>query len=131
MHLSFTFCVRRIRWAALLGAVALAPVAALRAQVPQQLPSPDQAREMLRTQPQLVEQLRRRVMESGMTPDQVRARLRAAGYPESMLNEFLPGADTTLAVRPGPQALGAARALGILSSEEAESLQTQDSISAL
>ena len=68
----------------------------------QQLPSPEQAQEILRNQPQLVEQLRERLSQSGLTPDQVRSRLRAAGYPENMLDDYVQGADTTVAgtVRP-------------------------------
>src|SRR5688500_8458422 len=80
-----------------------------------QLHSPDQARDMLQSQPDLVRQLRERLQESGLTDDQVRARLRAAGYPESFLDQYLSGADTTLAVRPGPHTLDAVTALGILS----------------
>ena len=111
-----------------------AAVSRLAAQIPQvqpgqQLPTPDQARQALRNQPELVEQLRQRLQLSGLTPDQVRARLRAAGYPETLLDEYLPGADTTrLTRRPGPRTLDAVRALGILSDTEADSLQLQDSL---
>jgi hypothetical protein len=84
------------------------------AQVPQvppgqQLPTPDQARDALQNQPELVERLRQRLLESGLTPDQVRARLRAAGYPETLLDEYLMGADTTRMVRPGPRTLDLGR----------------------
>ena len=60
-----------------------------------QLPSPQEAQEILRNQPELVQQLRDRLAASGLTPDQVRARLRAAVYPEGMLDDYLQGADTT------------------------------------
>ncbi|HEU5041052.1 MAG TPA: SLBB domain-containing protein [Gemmatimonadales bacterium] len=93
-----------------------------------QRPTPDQARDLLRNQPGIVEQLRQRLQQSGLSPDQVRARLRAAGYPESMLDEYLPGADTTRQVRPGARTLDAVRALGILSPEQADSLQVSDSL---
>ena len=102
---------------------------AIAAQVPvqvrpgQQLPSPDQARDLLQNQPDLVRQLREKLAQSGLTEDQVRARLRAAGYPENFLDQYLAGADTTLAVRPGPRTLDAVQALGILSPQEADSLQ--------
>ncbi|HYF40538.1 MAG TPA: SLBB domain-containing protein [Gemmatimonadales bacterium] len=101
------------------------------AQIPQvqpgqQLPSPEQAREALQN-PQVVERLRQRLLESGLTPDQVRARLRASGYPETLLDDYLSGADTTRRVRPGPRTLDAVRSLGILSVQEADSLQLQDS----
>ena len=107
--------------------------AVVAAQVPvqvrpgQQLPSPDQARTMLENQPDLVRQLRDRLQESGLTEDQIRARLRAAGYPENFLDQYLSGADTTFGVRPGPRTLDAVTALGILSPQELDSLQLADS----
>ncbi|MBA3892748.1 MAG: SLBB domain-containing protein [Gemmatimonadales bacterium] len=116
--------------------LAAAP-AAVTAQVPvqvrpgQQLPNPDQARELLQNQPDLVRQLRDKLAESGLSQDQVRARLRAAGYPETFLDDYLAGADTTLMVRPGPRTLDAVQALGILSPQEADSLQTADSLFAM
>src|SRR3954470_2250552 len=105
----------------------------LAAQIPQvqpgqQLPTPDQARDALQNQPELVQQLRQRLLSSGLTPDQVRQRLRAAGYPETLLDDYMPGADTTKTSRPGPRTLDAVRALGILSDTEADSLQLQDSL---
>src|SRR5687768_15666001 len=97
----------------------------------QQLPSPDQAREMLQSQPDMVRQLRQRLQESGLTEDQIRARLRAAGYPENFLDQYLSGADTSLAVRPGARTLDAVTALGILSPQELDSLQLTDSAFAM
>jgi polysaccharide biosynthesis/export protein len=65
-----------------------------------QRPSPQQAQQMLQTNPALLEQLKQRILTSGLTPDQVRARLRAEGYPENLLDAYLPGggsgADTTV-----------------------------------
>jgi len=103
----------------------------LSAQVPQvppgqQLPTPDQANQALQN-PQLVERLRQRLLESGLTPDQVRARLRASGYPENLLDDYLMGADTTRRVRPGRRTIEAVQSLGILSEQETDSLQIQDS----
>jgi polysaccharide biosynthesis/export protein len=117
------------------GLILAAAVSRLVAQVPeiqpgQQLPPPDQAREALQN-PELVQQLRQRLLSSGLTPDQVRSRLRAAGYPETLLDEYLPGADTTRATRPGPRTLDAVRALGMLSDTEADSLRLQDSVQAV
>jgi polysaccharide export outer membrane protein len=116
--------------AALIVSAAISPLAAQIPQVQpgQQLPTPDQARDALQNQPDLVQQLRQRLLSSGLTPDQVRQRLRAAGYPENLLDEYMPGADTTKATRPGPRTLDAVRALGILSDTEADSLQLQDSL---
>ena len=46
---------------------------------------------------------RDKLEQSGLTDDQIRARLRAAGYPEIFLDQYLAGADTTPAIRPGPR----------------------------
>src|SRR5678815_4836237 len=63
-----------------------------------QNPSTAQAQQMMQN-PALLEQLRQRIASSGLTPDQVRARLRAEGYPENLLDAYLSGstgsADTT------------------------------------
>jgi polysaccharide biosynthesis/export protein len=123
--------------AALLGLELTVGIARAGAQIPsqvqpgQQLPSPEQAQELLRNRPDLVEQLRQRLAASGLTPDQIRSRLRAAGYSETLLDAYLTGTDTTRVVRPGPQMLDAARALGILSETEADSLEAQDSSRAI
>src|SRR6478672_1221891 len=126
--------LRRLRstTVAVAGLTLLAAVPRLSAQIPgvppgQQLPTPDQARQALQNQPELVARLRQRLQQSGLTPDQVRARLRAAGYPENMLDDYLNGADTTKAVRPGPNTLEAIRSLGVLSEAESDSLRGQDS----
>jgi polysaccharide biosynthesis/export protein len=118
-------------WATFLGVFTLGSTI-LRAQVPQvprgqNLPTAEQARRALQNQPELVTQLRQRLLESGLTPDQVRARLRAAGYPENMLDQYLTGADTTRAVRPGQRDLEAVSALGLLSVAELDSLEVKDS----
>src|SRR6185369_3218518 len=126
----------RIQATALVVAVLLgAHVGRLVAQVPGgqsrlpsgQLPSPQEAQDILRNQPELVQQLRDRLTQSGLTPDQVRARLRAAGYPETMLDDYLQGADTTHAAQFGPRTLDAVRALGVLSAEAQDSLARMDS----
>ncbi|HEU4682481.1 MAG TPA: SLBB domain-containing protein [Gemmatimonadales bacterium] len=128
---------RLVSRAALSAAVLLAVAATLgahrlSAQVPVQgQPTPEQARQMLRNQPEVVRQLRQRLAQSGLTPDQVRSRLRAAGYPETLLDEYLQGADTTRAARPGPRTFDAVRALGILSGAETDSLQVEDSVGVL
>jgi len=57
-----------------------------------QQPSSAQAQQMLQNNPALLQQLRQKIMTSGLTPDQVRARLRAEGYPENLLDAYLPGA---------------------------------------
>jgi protein involved in polysaccharide export with SLBB domain len=66
-----------------------------------QNPTPAQAQQMLQNNPALLQQLRQRILTSGLTPDQVRARLRAEGYPEDLLDAYLPDArgapDSTVA----------------------------------
>ena len=81
-------------------------------------PSAQEIQTLLATRPDLVAQLRQRIADSGLTPDQVRARLKAAGYPEDMLDAYLSTTttDTTQGAEP-PTAgqLGAFSALGLLS----------------
>src|ERR1051325_4319440 len=67
------------------GVIAAAPASTA------QNPTPAEAQQMLQN-PALLQQLRQRIMSSGLTPDQVRARLRAEGYPENLLDAYLPGA---------------------------------------
>src|SRR3954454_23299474 len=110
MHFPLRSLWRTAGAVACLGLGLLAPRAG--AQIPQvspgqQLPTPDQARDALQNQPELVQQLRQRLLSSGLTPDQVRQRLRAAGYPETLLDPYMAGADTTKFNRPGPRTLDA------------------------
>ncbi len=105
------------------AALLLALVAAGAGTVRAQQPTPEQARELLRNRPDLVRSLRERIGASGLTPDQIRARLRAAGYPETMLDDYLSGADTTRTVRPTSGTFEALRLLGIASTEDLDSLQ--------
>ena len=76
----------------LMVAVCFLSPALLSAQTPTTKPTPEQAQILLQTRPDLVEKLRQQMMSSGMTPDQIRARLRAEGYPENMLDAYMPGA---------------------------------------
>src|SRR3990170_2449747 len=64
---------------------------ALAAPLPAQVPTPQQAQQLLQTRPDLINQLRQRIGTSGLTAEQVRARLRAEGYPENLLDAYLPG----------------------------------------
>jgi protein involved in polysaccharide export with SLBB domain len=120
--------VRRCVFAAALVA-AQAPFARA-----QQLPTPDQARRLLETRPDLVAQLRREIQTSGLTPDQIRARLRAAGYPDDLLDAYMPSAprghagarDSLTTPVPTDDVLDAIAALGL-----ADSVDTSDLRSAL
>jgi len=112
---------RRIAYA--LGALALCFV--VPAAAAQQRPTAAEAQALLRTRPDLVAQLRSRIQSSGLTPAQVRARLRAEGYPESLLDAYIEGtgmtADSSLAV--GEDVFDAVRALGIVDSVGVDSLR--------
>jgi polysaccharide biosynthesis/export protein len=63
-----------------------------RAQIPA-LPPPSQAeaalQQALQQNPGLAAQIRNRILGSGMTPDQIRARLQASGYPPNLLDAYL------------------------------------------
>ena len=78
----------------------------------QAVPTPAQAQQMLRTDPTLITRLQQMMLQSGLTPEQVRDRLKAQGYPDDLLDQYLPGArpDTTLV--PGDNVFAAVRALG-------------------
>jgi polysaccharide export outer membrane protein len=92
INFMFRFNPRVLLFAALVVSPALAAA--------QQRPTSDEAERMLRSNPALIEQLRQRIMTSGLTPDQVRARLRAEGYPESLLDAYLPDGSA------GPETVG-------------------------
>ena len=85
----------------------------------QQRPTTAEAQSLLQSRPDLVAQLRQRVQRSGMTPDQIRARLRAEGYPENLLDAYMagmPAAGDT--VTPGQEVLSAVTALGLADAAE-------------
>lgn len=86
-------------------------------------PSPAEAQALLQARPELVQQLRQRIVTSGMTADQVRARLRAEGYPENLLDAYLPGS-TSSAGAVGEDVLGAVRRLGIVGDDDLGVLRT-------
>jgi polysaccharide export outer membrane protein len=99
-------------WRSLLVAVCLLLPQSVRAQLPTVKPTPEQAQILLQTRPDLVERLRQQMMNSGMTPEQIRARLRAEGYPENMLDAYMPGA-TGDAPTPSSTVFRAVQDLGI------------------
>ncbi|HST07001.1 MAG TPA: polysaccharide biosynthesis/export family protein, partial [Gemmatimonadaceae bacterium] len=88
-----------------------------------QNPTPAQAQQMLQN-PALLQQLRQKLETSGLTPDQVRARLRAAGYPESLLDAYLPGGTgTEPAVGTTDDVFSAVTQLGIADTAEVDLLR--------
>src|SRR5215831_2152249 len=101
-----------------------------------QLPTPDQARLLLQTRPDLVAQLRAAIAQSGLTPDQIRARLRAAGYPDDLLDAYLPSGSSSSRSRtsvddslttglPSDDILDAMAALGLTDSSDTSGLRAQ------
>ena len=109
---------RMVRLLKLAAFVVVAPIVApLRGQ---SRPSPAEAQALLQSRPDLVAQLRQRIATSGMTPDQIRARLRAEGYPEGLLDAYLAGGATSAPedAAPSDQTLSAVRALGIADSTD-------------
>lgn len=89
---------------ALLLAVALATA---------QNPTPAQVQQALQQQPGLGDVVRSRIAQSGLTAEQVRARLQASGYPSSLLDAYLSESAAGQAPAPGAQELAAMRALGL------------------
>ncbi|MEO7367550.1 MAG: polysaccharide biosynthesis/export family protein, partial [Gemmatimonadaceae bacterium] len=90
--------------------------------------SASQAQQMLQSNPELLNQLRSRIMTSGLTPEQVRERLRAEGYPENLLDSYLQGGDaagTTGQPGTGTQddVFGAITALGITDTVDVSTLR--------
>lgn len=80
----------KLRWSLIVFVLSAAAVPAVA-----QRPTPDQARQLLQTNPALLDQLKQRILSSGLTPDQVRARLQAEGYPSDLLDAYLPGGSTS------------------------------------
>ena len=78
------------------------------------VPTPAEASAILRNRPDFVKQLQARLKAMGMTPQEIRDRLRAEGYPDNLLDAYLPGAvgaDSTAI--PSDDVFGALRALNV------------------
>ncbi|HEY4215959.1 MAG TPA: SLBB domain-containing protein [Gemmatimonadaceae bacterium] len=81
---------------------------------------------MLQNDPSLLSRLQSMMQSSGMTPDQVRARLQAQGYPQSLLDQYLPGSTSTDSTAvPSDDAFAALRALGIGDTLAVDSLRSR------
>src|SRR5947209_3448170 len=68
--------------------------------------NPSNAAQLLASRPELGNVIRRRLRDSGLTPDQIRARLRAAGYPSTLLDAYI-SADSTSAPPPNENMVSA------------------------
>src|SRR5437867_1362127 len=78
-----------------------------------QQPSAAQVQQALQQQPGLGDMVRSRISQSGLTPDQIRARLTASGYPATLLDPYLSTSSAGAAIAPGAQELAALQALGL------------------
>ncbi|AMW05707.1 hypothetical protein GEMMAAP_14675 [Gemmatimonas phototrophica] len=111
--------------AGLLTGAAAGPAPLVAQGLPANLPTPTQAQDLLQKRPELVVQLRQRIQSSGLTRDQLTARLRAAGYPDSLLEQIMgPGPAGALATNPD-SLIGAVRALGLMDETDAATLRRQ------
>ena len=89
--------------------LALGLATAVAAQVPQL--SQDEIQRLL-SDPQASEAIRQRIAQSGMTPDQIRAQLQAAGYPPALLDQYFRTGGGALAA-PGDSVVRAMALLGL------------------
>jgi polysaccharide biosynthesis/export protein len=112
--------VRKLRSAFLLGVWCFLLPSVSSAQ---NIPTPAQAQQMMQSNPALIQQLQQMMRGSGMSADQIRAQLRARGYPESLLDQYMPGAARvdSLAV-PSDDVFAAVRVLGLADSTVVDSL---------
>jgi protein involved in polysaccharide export with SLBB domain len=106
----------------LVVAASFLPLTVAGAQLPTTRPTPEQAQALLQTRPDLVAQLRQRFATSGLTREQVHERLRAEGYPENLLDAYLPGM-TGDAPAPTDDVFAAVRSLGVVDSADVEALR--------
>lgn len=88
-----------------------------------QAPSASQAQALLQARPELAAQVRQRISTSGMSPEQVRQRLRAEGYPENFLDSYLSGG-TGESGAPSAEVVTALERLGITSTDDAAVMRT-------
>ncbi len=63
--------------------------------------------------PGLPDVIRQRILQSGLTPEQIRARLAAGGYPSNLLDAYLSGTLSGAALPAGALELAAIQALGV------------------
>src|ERR1700752_4598013 len=79
-----------------------------------QQPTTAQVPQALQQQPGLADMVRSRIAQSGLTPDQIRARLSASGYPSTLLDAYLSTNSAAAgAGAPTDQELAALQSLGL------------------
>lgn len=111
-----------VRRLGVLGALALFCLAVPSVARAQARPTAQEAQALLAARPELVAQLRQRLLVSGLSPEQVRARLRAEGYPETLLDAYMSGGAGKDSL-PTNDVFNAVRALGISDSTDVEQLR--------
>src|SRR3989454_4609912 len=81
------------------------------------LPPPSQAQgalqQAVQQNPGLPDVIRQRILQSGLTAEQVRSRLAASGYPSNLLDGYLSGTVSGAALPAGALELAAIQALGV------------------
>src|ERR1051325_2316696 len=90
----------------------------------QQKPTSAQAQALLHTRPDLVAKLQAQMAASGLPPDQIRARLRAEGYSENLLDAYMPGAAVDSTGVPSDDVFAAMKSLGIADPTTLDSLRS-------
>ena len=101
------------------GALVLSTAGAAAAQIPTTPPPPAQAAQVLQNavanSPGLATTIQARINQSGLSPDQIRSRLQAAGYAPNLLDAYMSDSATVANAQlsPGPSELGAIQALGL------------------
>ena len=107
----------------LLASAVFAPANAQGAGLEARIPTPEQAQDLLKVRPELVTQLRQRLATSGLSPAQVRTRLRAAGYSDVLLDQILGSTSVPVKGVPGDSMISALKSLGIVDSADAAVLR--------
>lgn len=79
-----------------------------------QQPTPTQVQGALQNDPELLSRLRTEIGRGALTAEQVRARLRAAGYPESLLDAYLGDQQGVSSGASRDSVLNAVKALGLV-----------------
>jgi polysaccharide export outer membrane protein len=92
--------------------------------LPSTPPSPAQAQQLLQN-PSLAGRVQQMIQSSGLTPDQIRDRLKAQGYPEGLLDQYLSGGKTDSTATPGDDVFAAVRSLGLGDTTELKTLSTR------
>ncbi len=99
--------------AGLLSVVTLHRVRAQNPSLPPPTQAPQALQEAVQQNPGLADVIRQRLLQSGLTPEQVRARLQASGYPANLFDAYLGGGLPGAALPAGALELAAVQALGL------------------